>query len=198
EFDFVGTPLPVTELQKSPDARGWPVGKTGAFLPATAALVARSAGNDVGDFAQLFVNGQDVALSGGEPAYNLVALDPHGKVLERIKFDTHAADQSSIDMAEWLTRWPTGTLIAGAVADEASEKLGETAVKALANLGVSGDLRGKQRWSQAFIGAVGAPPGSALEQMSLLQPATVFVGAPVDAAEVSAGVGRVRFTATPP
>ncbi|MCX6049495.1 MAG: hypothetical protein NT075_30720 [Chloroflexi bacterium] len=198
EFDFVGTPLPVTELQKSPDARGWPVGKTGAFLPATTALVARSAGNDVGDFGQLFVNGQDVALSGGEPAYNLVALDPQGKMIESMMFDTHASDQASLDMAQWLTRWPTGTVIAGAVADEASEKLGETVINALAHLGVSGDLRGKQRWSQAFIGVVGAPPGSALEQMSLLQPATVFVGAPVDASEVSAGVGRVRFTATPP
>ncbi len=198
EFDFTGAPTPVTALRQPPDARGWPIGKTGAFLPATATLVARSAGNDVGDFAQIFVNGQDVALSGGEPAYNLVALDPQGKTSESVMFDTHATDQASADMVQWLTRWPTGTVIVGAVADEASEKLGAAAVQALAHLGVSGDLRGKQRWSHAFIGVVGAPPGSAVEQISLLQPATVFVGAPVDAAEVSGGVGRVRFTATPP
>ncbi len=200
EFDFTGLPTPVTALRKPADARGWPIGKTGTFLPATAALVARSAGNDVGDFAQLFVNGQNVALSAGEPAYNLVALDAQGKASESVMFDTHAVDQASTNMAHWLTRWPAGTVIAGAVADEASDKLSEATVKALARLGVSGDLRGKQRWSHAFIGVVGAPAGSALEQMSLLQPATVFVGAPVDAAQVSAGVGRVRFveTQTPP
>ncbi|CAN5692548.1 interleukin-like EMT inducer domain-containing protein [soil metagenome] len=197
EFDFTGASIPITALRQPPDARGWPIGKTGAFLPATAALVARSAGNDVGDFAQIFVNGQDVALSGGEPAYNLVALDPQGKKIESVMFDTHTSDQAATNMAEWLARWPTGTVIAGAVADEASEKLGVAPVQALARLGVSGDLRGKQRWSHAFIGVVGAPAGSAIEQMSLLQPATVFVGAPVDAATVSGGIGRVRFTVAP-
>jgi len=69
----------------------------------------------------------------------------------------------------------------------------EAAEAFLRTLGVAGDLRGKFRWSHAFIGAVGAPPGSAHEKMQLLQPATLYVGAPVDGPVVSGGVGRVRF-----
>ena len=194
ELRFSGPLSPIAPLFKPPTAAGWPIGTTGAFLPPSTAIVARSAGNDVGDFAELLVNGRNVALSGSEPAYNLVALDRQGKVLESVLFDTHTSAEASADMAHWLARWPIGTVIAGAVADEASDNLGEDAVNALTRLGVTGDLRGKLRWSHAFIGVVGAPPGSAVQQLSLLQPATAFVGPPVDGANVSGGVGRVRFS----
>ncbi|MFN8489062.1 MAG: interleukin-like EMT inducer domain-containing protein [Caldilineaceae bacterium] len=199
ELNFHGPVSAVATLLSPPDKRGWPIGSTGTFLPASTSLLARSAGNDVGDFAQIWINGRNVALSGGEPAYNLAALDAQGKLLDNTMFDTHNSAQASTDMAHWLLRWPNGTIIAGAVADSASNRvgegvvLGEDAVNALAKLGVKGDLRGKLRWSHAFIGVVGAPPGSAVEQMDLLHPATVFVGAPVDGAVVSGGVGRVRF-----
>ena len=53
-----------------------------------------------------------------------------------------------------------GTLVAGAVSDEASLQLDERAVAALRRAGVGTDLRGQLRWSHAFVGAVGAAPGS--------------------------------------
>jgi hypothetical protein len=125
--------------------------------------------------------------------YNLVALDAAGQVLATAVFDTLAGAGQSAALAMWIDQWPAGTIIAGAVADEASYNLRANAVEALQRIGVSGDLRGKFRWSHAFVGVMGATHGEALEQMSLLQPATVYVGVPVDGAAVSGGVGRIHF-----
>ncbi len=92
-------------------------------------------------------------------------------------------------MAAWIVQWPAGTIIAGAVNDDASLKLSDAAVAALRNVGVANDLRGKLRWSHAFIGAVGAPAGAAVEALDLIRPvAIVAVGAPIDGAEVYGGV----------
>jgi hypothetical protein len=164
-------------------------------LPLGASLVVQSAGKDVGDFAHIWVNGRQVAR--GEIGYNLVALDSNATVLESVVFNTFADAAQSTALAAWVQRWPPGTIIAGAVMDEASSQLQAEAVAALAGLGVAGDLRGKFRWSHAFIGAVGLPPGRplglAIENVQLLQPAAVCVGAPVDGAAVSGGMGQVRF-----
>jgi hypothetical protein len=161
---------------------GRPVGTTGAQLAAGASLLVRSAGEETGDFAHIWVNGTDVAS--GERGYNLAALDPEGRVLGHATFDTFAATESSLAMAAWLRSWPPGTIIAGAAADEASLLLGDEAAGALAEIGVATDLRGKFRWSHAFAGAVGAPPSSALEDASLLRPAVVAIGLPVDGATI--------------
>ena len=122
-----------------------------------------------------------------------MAVDPTGRVLESMAFDTLASVDESTAMAQWLARWPAGTVIAGAVADEASLNLGEDAVAALAKIGVKTDLRGKFRWSHAFVGAAGAAAGTALEQAQLLQPASVAIGAPVDGAEVYGGVRSITI-----
>ena len=106
-------------------------------------------------------------------------------------FDTFASEEESNALADWLRQWPPGTLLAGAVADEASMHLNQAAVDALRSVGVAGDLRGRFRWSHAFIGAAGASAGSALEATSLLQPASLWLGAPVDGAQVYGGVGEL-------
>jgi len=147
-----------------------------AGLPAAGGLLVRSAGEEVGDFAHIYLDGRD--MSANARGYNLAAIDPDGALLEAATFDTFASAAAADAMAAWLARWPAGTRIAGAVADEASTQLNQAAVDALRGVGVVSDLRGKFRWSHAFIGAVGAAPGSALEQASLLAPATVFTGAP--------------------
>ncbi len=152
----------------------------------------RSAGEEVGDFAQIWVNGVDVARN--ERGYNLAAIARDGQVLESVVFDTMATPAASLAMARWLDELPPGTIVAGAVADEASMNLGPEAVSALARLGVVGDLRGKFRWSHAFVGAVGAAPGTALEQSGLLRPATVAIGAPVDGEAVYGGVRALTYT----
>ena len=62
--------------------------------------VVRSAGEETGDFAHIFVNGVDVAHN--ERGYNLVAIDAGGTVLGREGFDncflytTDAADERSM------------------------------------------------------------------------------------------------------
>lgn len=146
-----------------------------AGLPARGLLV-RSAGEEVGDFAHIYLDGREV--SANARGYNLAAIGPDGALLAAAAFDTFASAEAADAMAAWLARWPAGTRIAGAVADEASTQLSQAAVDALRNVGVATDLRGRFRWSHAFIGAAGAAPGSALEQASLLAPATVFTGAP--------------------
>lgn len=150
------------------------VGATGVRLGEDVSLLVRSAGQEVGDFAHIWLNGVDVAS--GERGYNLAAMNAEGELLGQAAFDTLATAQASTDMVAWIDQWPAGTVIAGAVADEASYQLGQVAVDALRRLGVGTDLRDHFRWSHAFVGVVGALPGAALEVASLLAPAQVQVG----------------------
>ncbi|MEX1018037.1 MAG: interleukin-like EMT inducer domain-containing protein [Litorilinea sp.] len=163
-------------------------------LPATNLLV-RSAGEEVGDFAQIFVNGHDHApnLIG----YNLVALTSTGTVLETAAFDTHGDPAAGDALAHWLTQWPAGTLIAGAVADEASLNLNAAAVAALATVGSTVDLRGQFRSSHAFIGMVGAQPGQAREAVTLLTPAAVGHGIPQETPHIFGGVHTLHSQTRP-
>ena len=144
-----------------------PIGATGATLDPGVTLVVQSAGEEVGNFAHISVNGVDVAVN--TRGYNLVSLTRDGNVLDSAVFDTFSPDESA-RMAAWIAQWPSGTIIAGAVADEASYALGDDAVNALHRLGVTGDLRGQFRQSHAFVGVVDAPPDSALEQASIDPP----------------------------
>jgi hypothetical protein len=183
----------LAELATAETKQGWSIGKTG--VTTNHSLVVQSAGNDVGNFAHIFVDGVDV--SPNQVGYNLVALDVAGVVQGSKTFNTLASPDESQALADWLQQWPTGTIIAGAVRDEASMSLTETAVNALKTIGLTTDLRARFRWSHAFVGVVGAPPGSALESAKLLQPATVSVGIAVDAPAVYGGVGQVQFEANP-
>jgi len=177
----------------------WPVESlaSAAELPATlaslrapglpAALLASSAGEETGDFAHIYVDGQDLAPD--QRGYNLVALGPGAA--RAASFDTHLDPSASGRLAAWVAALPAGTLVAGAVCDEASFNLGPDAVRALATLGVAGDLRGHFRWSHAFIGVKGARPGAALESLNGQQPAQVSLGLPLTAPRVAAAVAVV-------
>ena len=192
---FAGDPRPGYLAQGEPGEGGWPVGDTGLALPQERPVLALSAGADVGDFARIFLAGQDV--SPNRRGYNLVALDSAGQLLEATSFDTFADPQASQAMAAWLEQWPAGTVIAGAVRDEASRHLGPEAVAGLARLGLRVDLQGRFRWSHAFVGVVGAPGGSGVEQADVLGPAAAWVGSPVDGPWIFGGVERVIFRAAP-
>lgn len=183
----------LTELARPATPQGWVVGATGAYIARS--LVIQSAGKDVGDFAHIWLEGVDVAPQG--IGYNLVAFDATGMIQGSRSFNTLTSPADAQAMAGWLQQWPPGTIIAGAVRDEASNNLTEEAVLALQQIGVATDLRGRFRWSHAFIGVAGAPPASAVEAASLLQPAAAAVGIAVDASAVYGGVGRVRFQANP-
>lgn len=188
-----GGAVPISELGTGPDIDRQ-IGGTGSVLGADISVAARSAGEEVGDFAHIYVNGLDHAPN--SRGYNLVAINPEGEVLDAQAFDTHADPGASAELAAWIDQWPQGTIIAGAVADDASMNLQGAAVDALAKVGVQHDLRGKFRWSHAFIGVVGARGGTALEDMLLIRPAEASVGPPVDAPAATGGVGRIRFRAS--
>jgi hypothetical protein len=185
---------PVAQLSAAAQPEGAAIGATNVRLAPGASLVVRSAGEEVGDFAHITVNGVEHAPN--TRGYNLVALAPGGTVLEVAAFDTFAPGESA-RLAAWVRRLPERAIVAGAVADEASLNLTQEAVSALGGLGVSGDLRGKFRWSHAFIGVAGAPPGAAQESLSLLQPATVFAGLPVDTPQVTGAVQQLEVIPPP-
>lgn len=191
QISFSGAGVPASQLAVPPVGQGWPVGSTGVQLAAGAPVTVRSAGEEAGNFAQIYVGGKDVAAN--QRGYNLVAVSPAGAVLDSVAFDTFAADAAATAMAQWLDRWPAGTVILGAVADEASMHLNAEAVRALQHVGVAGDLRGKFRSSHAFVGASGAAPGTAIEQMSLISPAAAYAGTPFDGSTAYGGLRSIQI-----
>jgi hypothetical protein len=166
------------------------IGATGISSPV--ALVVRSAGEEVGDFGHIYLNGRDV--SPGERGYNVVVLDPaSGQVLFTAAFDTFASEGASQALATFIEKLPPGVIVAVAVRDEASMKLQQKGVEALRLIGARGDLRGRFRWSHAILGVKGAEPGQALEVTSELWPATVAVGPALTEPHVTLGIESLRF-----
>jgi hypothetical protein len=135
------------------------IGRTGRRSPAD--LRVRSGGQPWEDRASIEVNA--VEHGGNRRGYNLVAIEATGRVRDARVFDTFADPAAPARLVAWVAGLPPGTIVAGAVKDEASGRLDAAAVAALAALGVAGDLRGRFRESHAFVGVKGAPPGSALE-----------------------------------
>ena len=136
------------------------IGATGAVSPGD--LEAISWGNPEGSRASLRLDGMELARD--RRGYNLVALEPDGRVIESVVFDTFRDERESDRLAAWIATLPTGAIVAGAVRDEASRRLTEAAVQGLRALGVRHDLRGRYREAHAFVGVKGAPPGTALEK----------------------------------
>jgi len=149
------------------------VGQTGVEAPVN--LVVQSAGQEVGDFGLIYVNGQDV--SPNERGYNVVVIHPvTGAVEQAAAFDTHLDEGASQALAAFIAQVPAGHLVAVAAADEASRLLSPEAVDALRTIGASSDLRDHFRWGHAIVGVKGAPPGSALEALDWMRPVTLVVG----------------------
>jgi len=157
------------------------------------ALLVQSAGQEVGDFGHIYVNGVDV--SPNQRGYNLAAISPQGDILTA-GFDTHLDPGASKALAEFITAVPQGHTVAIAAADEASMNLGEEAVAALRSVGATGDLRGRFRWGHAVVGQKGAEPGSALEALDSLRPVSVAVGPPLTEPTLAAAVEWIRFEAS--
>jgi hypothetical protein len=165
---------------------------TSALPGAAPALFVQSAGEEVGDFGHIYVNGVDV--SPNQRGYDVAVVSPAGSV-RTASFDTHLDPGASARLAAFVAAVPDGQTVAVAVADEASMNLGEDAVVALRSIGATGDLRGKFRWSQAVIGVKGAAPGSALEAVDGLRPVGVAAGPALTEPAVAAAVEWIRFEA---
>jgi hypothetical protein len=161
-------------------------------LGGSPAILVQSAGQEVGDFGHVYVDGVHVSLN--QRGYNLVVLSPQGDI-QAASFDTHLDPSASQALAEFVAGVPDGHTLAVAAADEASMNLGEEGVVALRSIGVAGDLRGKFRWSHAFMGVKGAESGAALEAMDGLRPVSVAVGPPLTEPAVAAAIEWIRFEA---
>jgi hypothetical protein len=159
-------------------------------------LVVQSAGQEVGDFGHIYVDGRNV--SPNERGYNIVVLNPESGAVEATAvFDTHLDDGASRAMADFLAGVPAGRIVAVAAADEASRLLGPEAVTALWGIGAEGDLREMFRWGHAIIGVQGATPGTALESLDWMRPVSAVVGEGVTEPHVAAAFGAISFEATP-
>jgi len=156
----------------------------------TPALLVQSAGQEVGDFGHIYVNGVDV--SPNQRGYNVAVISSQGDITTA-GFDTHLDPDASAALAEFIAAVPEGHTIAIAAADEVSMNLGEEAVAALRSVGAAGDLRERFRWSHAIIGVKGANPGSAIEALDGLRPVSVAAGPSVTQPRVAAAVEWIRF-----
>ncbi len=166
------------------------IGRTGLVSPVS--ILVESAGQEVGDFGHIYLNGRNVSPEGR--GYNLAVIDPTDGAVEAVAhFDTHLDETASQKVADFIKAIPRGRIVAVAVADEASRLLGEEAVGLLSAIGASGDLRGKFRWGQAIIGVKGAQPGQALEALDPLRPVSVLVGAGASEPRLAAAFDWVRL-----
>ncbi len=147
-YERVGPRRPATDI-----------GTTGVRSPVD--IVVLSGGQPYGEVGSVRVNAVEHARN--RRGYNLVALDPAGRLLDAETFDTFFDPLAAGELARWVEALPAGSIVAGAVRDEASGRLDGAAVHALGTLGVRGDLRGRFRDSHAFVGVKGAAPGTALE-----------------------------------
>jgi Interleukin-like EMT inducer len=169
------------------DAR-YAIGTTGVWSPGD--LLVRSAGQPYGSAASIELNGAERALR--SRGYNLVAIEATGEVRAAATFDTFLDPAASGRLAAWVAALPGGTIVAGAVQDEASGRLTADAVRALGTLGVAGDLRGRFRESHAFVGVKGAPPGAAVEALG-----PRAVGLTVGPPEAGLGLELTAFELVP-
>lgn len=150
------------------------IGTTGVLSPGDLRVTSRG-GPKKGDDSRIRFNAGELSPSGR--GYNLVAVGADARPLATATFDTFEDAGASAAMTEWIRALPAGTVVAGAVRDEASRLLGADAVGALRALGAVGDLRGRFRAAHAFIGVKGATVGTAAEAVGP-EEAEVSVGEP--------------------
>jgi hypothetical protein len=126
-----------------------------------------SAGEDVGGFGHIYVNGHDV--SPNQRGYNVAIIDP-GARISTASFDTHLDPAASTALAEFLRSASPDATIAVAAADEASGTLTEEAVQTLQQVtGSTSDLRGCFRCSHAII----RHKGRTIETLDPLRPVAI-------------------------
>lgn len=125
------------------------------------------------DRASVIVGGMDYARN--EAGYNLVAVDPMTwHVLASEAFNiagdwdapvgrVREGTPANRAMRSFIQRFPRGTLIAGAIRDEAANLLQPETVESLRSIGLKFDLQKRYRWTHAFIGWIGAQSGTGLE-----------------------------------
>jgi hypothetical protein len=182
------TLYPASQVSLSPRV----IGQTGVESPVS--LVVQSAGQELGDFGYVYVDGKNV--SPNKRGYNVVVLHPEsGKVVQTAVFDTHFDQDASRALTAFLNDVSAGQIVAVAAADEASRLLTQEAVVALQGIGAAGDLRGKFRWGHAIVGVQGASPGTAMEALDWMGPVSLAVGEGATEPHVAAAFATITLAA---
>ncbi|KAI0226124.1 hypothetical protein L0F63_004762 [Massospora cicadina] len=140
------------QLWDAPKVRRLP--GRGAALPSDLVFTVRSGGFFAGKFACIAIGGQEVPIN--RRGFNLVAIDlVEHEIVDILCFDTHWNESDSHALASYLNHLSPGIVVAGAVNDEASEKLTADAIIALQALGLTHVDRLGYRSSYCFVGIKG-------------------------------------------
>ena len=146
-----------------------------------------SAGEEVGGFAQIYLNGH--AVSPNRRGYNVVIVPLNGPV-QTATFDTHLDAAASSALETFLQSAPPEVVIALVVADEASLNLSEPASQTIQQqTGASSDGRNCFRCSHAIIGGkLRQPP---LEALSQLRPVGLTTNLGLTEPTISATIDQI-------
>ena len=171
------------------------IGSTGVQSPVDIEINSGGAAQDIAFITVTPPDGQPQDASDGRRGYNLTALDPQsGAILDMRGFDTWANAFEADDMAAFIEGLPDGTIVVGAVRDDASRFLTDQAVAALASLGSAVDLRTTPGYGHALIGVKGAAPGTASEVSG---PDGAYLKLAADRRTLAAAVDWIRLESAP-
>ena len=149
-----------------------------------------SAGEEVGDFGHIFVNGYEV--SPNERGYNIAHIQPGDHNISVASFDTHLEAGASTRLAGFVAPLTDG-IIAVAAADEVSARLSQEAVMALQRMGAKGDLRDCFRCSHAIIYD---GTGQTFEALDRFRPVGVTTGLGLTEPTIAAVVDWIEIEVT--
>ncbi len=176
-FDYVVRPRDVLPTQ-------YQIGGTGVSSPVDIAVASTP------EFGSIKVNDREVSRL--RRGYNLALIDPQsGRVLDVKNFDTGGTSiLESRALRAYIDGIPEGTIVAGAIQEDASAMLGESAATAILSLGLETNVRGHAGMTHAFIAVKGKAEG--LEQAGDGASA-VSVGHNLDTRTLGAAVSWVQI-----
>lgn len=150
------------------------IGETDTYSPAD--IVVSSAGKPYGSSAAIWVNGQNHELPRYR-GYSVAVIDPDtGELVQRSAFDTRRGAAESKRLVDFFDRVPTGHIVAVALNRAGGGQLSDAAVQAFRSVGGGRDPREHAPYSShVLIGAKGAAPGTAVEEIAG-RPITRVVG----------------------
>ena len=139
------------------------IGLTGIKTPV--AILAQSAGWDVGNFAHIFVNGEDIFPKGYNRGYTIAIINQEtGEIEDIASFDIYGLKEKACNnMISFIKKISNKRVVIAVVRDEATWRLTESAFISLKSIGANKNLAGDLRCSHTILGAKGAKSGEASE-----------------------------------
>ena len=150
-------------------------------------IVIVSAGQEVGDFGHIYLNGREV--SPNQRGYNAALISPDGQLLKTASFDTHLDPTASAALTAWLQNAPAEAIIAIAAADEASANLTAEAEQTLHAIGAGGNLRGCFRCSHALLRPA---KGATRQALAPQRPVSLTTGLPLTEPTIAAAIDWIK------